>query len=440
MNNRTHILQAITAELWAITPEALQQIIAIAQGFGDPDAVAAKLGKPLTNTRTVTQREGIAVVPVIGPIFRYANLFTQISGATSIQNLATDLQTAVDDPAVKAIILEIDSPGGQIAGVSEFAAQVRAANSIKPVSAYISDMGASAAYWIASAAGEIIVSDTARVGSIGVVMQAMIGDEENTIKFISSQSPLKHADPKIDSGKIQYQKTVDSLAEVFINTVADYRGVTREAVIANFGMGGVKIASDAIADGMADRLGSLESIIAGRSTGKSTITKTGINAMTITRETLEADAPELLKAIQDESYQAGLTAGKSQGAEAECLRIMGIEALATLGHDQLIAGFKFDGKTTAAEAALKILSAEKITREQMKEKLANDTPQPVQHAQALFNENGGDESANLSGEEKWKYEWQHSADLQAEFKEMGAYIAYQKATEKGLVKRLVAAA
>lgn len=144
------ILSAINAELWAITPEALQQVIAVAQGFGDVEALSAKLGRPLTNTRAVTVREGVAMVPVMGPIFRYANMFTEVSAATSIQMLAADLQTAVDDPAIKAIILEIDSPGGQLAGVSELAAQIRAANSSKPVVAYISDMGASAAYWLAS--------------------------------------------------------------------------------------------------------------------------------------------------------------------------------------------------------------------------------------------------------------------------------------------------
>jgi len=122
MHNHPKILAAIQTEIWAITPEALNQIIAIAQGLGDPEAVAAKLGRQLTNTHSVSVRDAVATIPVIGPIFRYADIFTQISGATSIQTLATDLQTAVDDPAIKAIILEIDSPGGMIAGVSEFAA------------------------------------------------------------------------------------------------------------------------------------------------------------------------------------------------------------------------------------------------------------------------------------------------------------------------------
>ena len=452
MNQRKHSLSILQAELWAITPDALQQIIAIAQGYGDAEAVAARLGKPLTNAHTASVRDGVAVIPVIGPIFRYANLFTEISGATSVQILALDLQTAIEDPNVKAIILEIDSPGGMVAGISEFAAQVRAANSIKSVVAYISDMGASAAYWIAAAAGEIISSDTARSGSIGVVMQATIDTEQDTIKFISSQSPLKHADPGTDAGKMQYQKNVDALAEVFITSVAGYRGATRAEVIANFGLGSVLIASEALSAGMIDRIGSLEAVIAGYSVPTKPLliggkphssTYPGIKLMdkpTITRESLAADYPDIYKALTDEAYAAGLMAGKAQGAESERLRIQGIEELATLGHDALIAQFKFDGQTTAAEAALKILGAEKTNRAAMADKLKADTPLPVPHAVASLNDGGQNEDGKLTGIEKWEHDYKNSADLKAEFPTMGAYVAYQKAAEKGLVRRLGAAA
>lgn len=443
MQSHQHILKAIQSELWAITPDALNQIIAIAQGFGDPEAVAARLGRPLNNAHNVDVRDGVAIVPVIGPIFRYANFFTEISGATSIQTLATDLQMAVDDPNVTAIVLEIDSPGGQVAGVSEFAAQIRAANSIKPVTAYISDTGASAAYWIASAAGEIVAADTARIGSIGVVMQATIGEKEGTVKFISSQSPLKQIDPGSDKGKLQYQKTVDALAEVFIGAVATYRNALRETVIANYGLGGMHIAADAIAAGMADRLGSLESVIARLSSTPQTALSSqrgkSIMSQAITRESLAADYPDIAKAFTDDGYGAGIIEGKRLGAEEERIRIKGIEALATLGHDALIAQFKFDGVTQANDAALLILGAEKENRAAMAQALAADTPEPVAHAPAAFNDGAGDK-ATLTGPALWEQEWQNNAALQSEFPTMSAYVAYQKANEKGLVKRFGATA
>lgn len=352
------IVSAMNAELWAITPEALHQVVAIAQGYGDPEAVIAKLGKPLTNTRTVTVRDGVAVVPVVGPIFRYANLFTDISGATSIQTLAADFQAAVDNPAVKAIILEIDSPGGQVSGVSEFAAQVRAANVVKPVAAYISDTGASAAYWIASAASSIITSDTSRLGSIGVVMQVQIAENDGTVKFISSQSPLKQARADSDIGRQQYQKTVDALAEVFIGAVANYRNVSIETVRSKFGSGGLFIASEAIAANMADKLGSLEQLISQLSSGK-----------------------PLLNANQGNSTEA---------------------------ISQPVSNTKQENST--AVISQPVIKPDKA----------------IKPEKAIV----------LTGADKWQHEWKSSTALQAEFKTMAAYVAYQKAASKGLVKRI----
>src|SRR5690554_2801336 len=95
---------------WLMLPSALDSLLAIADRLGDPEALEARLGKPLDNTRAVTLRDGVAVIPVTGPIMRYANMFTRISGATSTQELATDLQAALDNPQVKAIVLNIDSP------------------------------------------------------------------------------------------------------------------------------------------------------------------------------------------------------------------------------------------------------------------------------------------------------------------------------------------
>ena len=428
------IISAIQAELWAITPEALNQIISIAKGFGDAEAVAAKLGKPLTNTSAVTVRDGVAVVPVIGPIFRYANLFTEISGATSIATLALDFQKAVDDPSIKSIVLEMDSPGGQANGISEFAAQIRAATAVKPVVAYVSNMSASAGYWLASAASEIIVSDTALLGSIGVVLQPS-SDDDGNIKFISSQSPLKHADPSTDAGKAQYQQIVDSLAQVFIETSAEYRGVTPEEVMSNFGGGGVLIASAAIAAGMADRIGSLESVIAELSgTKPKNLPKKG-TTMTMTKESIAADYPDIAAALTKDGFDAGMSAGIAQGAQAERDRIHGIEALAMPGHDELIAKLKYDGKTTAAEAAIQILAAEKNTRANMGKKFENDTPKPVPHAAAPEHEHKA-ESDGLQGKEKWQADWKESADLQAEFKTADVYCAYMQAVENGSVKIL----
>jgi len=212
----------VASQPWAIMPETLETIASIARREGEGvEAVEARLGRPLQNARTVSVRDGVAVVPVNGPIFRYANLFTQISGATSLEVLATDFTAALDDPNVKAVVLAMDSPGGQANGIAEFAQMVRAAK--KPVVAYVDGSAASAAYWIAAAADRVVMSKTGMVGSVGAVVGISTKKDEGTVEIVSSQSPNKRPDVTTDQGRAQIQTLIDSLAQVFVEDVAAYR-------------------------------------------------------------------------------------------------------------------------------------------------------------------------------------------------------------------------
>lgn len=133
-------------EPWAITSSALTTILDIAaRQNAPPEAVAAKLGRELQNSYRLEMRDGIAVLPVVGPLFRYANLFTQVSGASSYELLAKDFTQAVENPDVKAIVLNIDSPGGEVNGCAEFADMVHEARGVKTIIAYASGDAASGA-------------------------------------------------------------------------------------------------------------------------------------------------------------------------------------------------------------------------------------------------------------------------------------------------------
>ena len=234
----------------------------------DPAAVAARLGRPLDNTRSATIRDGIAIVPVSGPIFRYANVFSDISGATSIEMLARDFAQAVGDPAVRGILLAIDSPGGQVNGVNELAEMIWRARTTKPIEAYVSGTAASAGYWLASAAERITVDATARLGSIGI-MAALLDTRERdrkagveTIQIISSNAPDKSADPQTERGRAAILAELDQLETIFVDRVARNRGVARDHVLADFGRGGIRVGGDAVTAGMADDLGSFEDRLA----------------------------------------------------------------------------------------------------------------------------------------------------------------------------------
>jgi len=207
-------------------------------------------------------------------------------------------------------------------------------------------------------------------------------------------------------------------------------------------MGGVMIAEEAINAGMADKKGSLETLISLLSNQGTFSPQTrGLLPMTkITKEILAAESPDVLKAIHDEAFELGLTAGKIQGhaegVEAERKRLEAIDALDTFGHDDLIAKVKYDGKTTAGDIAIMINAAEKTHRAEMAAKITADTPKPVPHAQAAFNDGNVEASEQLTGEDKWTADWKHSPDIQSEFNNISAYVAYQKANEKGLIKTL----
>lgn len=259
----------IVSRHWAMEEESIHTMLSIAARENpDVEAVAARLGRPLDNTRQVTLRDGIATIPVAGPLFRYADFFTEISGATTYEQLATDFTAALDNAMVRAIVLAIDSPGGDANGVSQLAALFASARGVKPVVAFVGGTGASAAYWLASAADIVITSDTGILGSIGVRMayrDTSAADQAKgvkTIELISSQSPNKRMDPTEDVGRAALQRVVDDLAAVFVESVATYRGVSPETVLAEFGQGGVFVGRAAVDAGLADTVGTYESTVA----------------------------------------------------------------------------------------------------------------------------------------------------------------------------------
>jgi signal peptide peptidase SppA len=279
MSQPMRFFQFLAGQPWAITTAFATRMLEIydlalerkARGEDfDKTALERELGRKLDNTRIVTIRNGVATIPIEGPIFRRADFFTEISGAIPISTLATDLNTAMENPDVKGVVLYIDSPGGEVNGTNEFSEMVFAARGKKPIVAYIAHLGASAAYWIASAADEIVVDATAAVGSIGVVAAVRDPSKSNSksIEFVSSQSPNKRPDPTTEGGKAKIQGHVDDLAQVFVDAIAKNRGVDSETVVKDFGQGGLMVGQKAVEAGLADRVGSYESVLAELQTGK----------------------------------------------------------------------------------------------------------------------------------------------------------------------------
>jgi ClpP class serine protease len=272
MKKYPHILSEIARTPWAITPSALKAIVGAANGRldvsdypifhqaekGKQEIVRGQLGEKVEESYYSFIKGSLGVMQLNGPIVPRADLFTDISGLASIDRLSVEFRKFENDPKISKILFVIDSPGGAITGISEFASQVKAAT--KPTAAYIYGVGASAAYWIASAVDQIYVGDTSRVGSIGCVMSVWKGDEDD-VEIVSSQSPNKRPDPDTEEGLSELQATVDGLAEVFVNTVAENRGVTHENVLADFGRGGIVLSQQAQRVGMVDGQATLENFL-----------------------------------------------------------------------------------------------------------------------------------------------------------------------------------
>jgi ClpP class serine protease len=321
-------LKLAASVAWAIEPQWLSTILEIANREGEgPEAVAAQLGRPLDNTRTVTVRDRVAVIPITGPIFRYANAFSAISGGTSVQVLSQDLETALASGDVDAVVLDVNSPGGQVDGIDELAAQIVAGRARKPIVAYAGGSCCSAAYWLASAADEIVIGTTSIVGSIGVLhaVPDPAAKSAKDIEIVSSRAPRKVPDVTTKQGRADIQATVDAVESVFVATVARNRGVTEKKVVTDFGQGGVLVGEAALAAGMADRIGSFESTMAAIRTRADAFTQGNHMAAQLASIALviglsaTATEQEIVAAVQDREATRrdllGLT-GKTTSAEA----------------------------------------------------------------------------------------------------------------------------
>jgi len=390
---------------WAITPSALENIISIASretmidsvvdaalksAVAEERAIAARDAEPLPGARRAEVRDGVAIIPITGPIFPRATMFSMISGATSISTLSKDLQIALDDPQVHSIVFNIDSPGGEVTGVSEFSNMIFAARGQKPMISYVYGMAASAAYWIGSAADLMILADTAEAGSIGVVSAWTDTRERDaksgvkTHEIVSSVSPNKRPDPATDVGRGQIQALVDELAGIFVGAVARNRGVTADDVVQKFGRGGLLVGSSAVKAGMADSVGSFESEVMGLIDNNSPSfplyagKETGMNVELLQKQHPDVYAAVIAKGKEQaiEENKAAVTAaraeGKAEGVTAERARIQGIASVKSPGYEKLISEQMFSPEATMESVAVAILAAQNAKVEEAAKAHAED--------------------------------------------------------------------
>lgn len=234
--------------------------------IGLPDMDAA-LPMSIPKAATSAAQPGIAIIPVYGTLVRRAMGLEVASGLTSYAEIAARLDAALADPQVSGILLDLDSPGGEAGGVFELAQRIRAANDIKPVWAHANDSAYSAAYAIAAAASRLTLSQTAGVGSIGVIalhVDQSVKDAKDGLTFNAiyaghHKNDFSPHSPLSPEAATSLQAEVDRLYGIFVEQVAQMRGLDSDAVRAT--EAGLLFGDAAVAAGLADAVTSLDQVL-----------------------------------------------------------------------------------------------------------------------------------------------------------------------------------
>lgn len=310
-----------------------------------------------------------ALIPIVGSLVnRGAFIGDDGSGFTSYEGLTAQVQMAVADPYVSSILLDIDSPGGEVAGAFSLFDTIRQARAQKPVVAHVNDMAASAAYGIAASASEIVVSPSSVLGSVGVVALHMDHSAQLARKGIKPTFVYAGAkkidgnslEPLSASARADLQAEVDLLYNQFVGTVAEgRRGIlSPEAIRAT--EAGTMFGSEAVKVGFADRVASFNDTISRMQLFSKAIGGP-INMNPISPSTpvgsLPLNAPALTQADVDAARAEGRREGEAAGASAATARIRAILThAAAQGREAMALRLALDTDMTA-EAAVTVMES-----------------------------------------------------------------------------------
>ena len=281
MNKQLLLCEFLTTP-WALMPERLQAMSGILTRWsaGEPpndetlfqvntDRLIRDTRKQMAAASTGT---GIAVLPLYGVVTQRGNMVDDISGpgSTSTQQFTSVLRQMLTDDTVGQILIDIDSPGGSVYGVSELASEIVKARTQKPVIAVANSLAASAAYWIGCSASEFYVTPGGEVGSIGV-WQAHFDyskalEEEGVKPTLISAGKFKvEGNPYVpldEQAQAFMQSRVDDYYNAFVEAVAVGRGVSISDVRDGMGEGRVLGADAALAMNMVDGISTFDEVLA----------------------------------------------------------------------------------------------------------------------------------------------------------------------------------
>ena len=285
------IMKAVAATPWAILPDKLEAILDVlemrAEGLRfTPDEIRARVGDGMRSAPKSSAQGSVAVLPLYGVIAPRMNMMTDVSGGTSAESFGLELDAALDNPQVSAVVIDADTPGGNTAGVPELAAKIREGKKKKPIYGVANHQAASAGYYLLAQCTEIIASPSALLGAVGVytVHTDFSGaDEKAGIKRTLISAGERKAAGMLggldDETRSEIQAVVDDTYAMMLKDIAIGRGVTKAHVEKNYGQGKVFSAQAALSAGLIDRVATLEDVL-GELTSSSPPTRAKLKAIT----------------------------------------------------------------------------------------------------------------------------------------------------------------
>lgn len=259
-------LQGFYDRPWAVISPFLQEMeCALRTGRQTPRAAGLGSSSPRSGGSG-----SIAVLPLTGLIMPRGDFFLELFGGTALDKFTQAFRGLLANPNVSTIVFDVASPGGSVQGVDELAAEIYAARGKKRMVAISDHLMASAAYYLASAADEVVASPSSDTGSIGVISLHL--DYSKAVEaagivptFITSgayKAEGNDLQPLSDGALAFWQQRVNEYGDMFVKAVARNRGVTPKDVRQNFGQGRSFGAQQAKQLGMVDRVASFDETMA----------------------------------------------------------------------------------------------------------------------------------------------------------------------------------
>ncbi|MBS1853897.1 MAG: S49 family peptidase [Acidobacteria bacterium] len=319
MTHLPHLATRVFDTPLLIAPQKLEIILGVLAPHLGLDVLApaaAALGERPSRKPYEVTPNGIAIIPIEGTLVHKSYGLDAFSGLRSYVDLQEEIEDAATDPAIKGILLDIDSPGGEVAGVFDLADTIYSARAAKPVFAAANSDAFSAAYLLASGAQYIYAGRTSGLGSIGVIvthLDVSASDQKLGYKYTIIHAGARKADfnphaPLADEARAVIEAEVDRTYQLLVGSVARNRSLAESDIRQT--QAALYFGGDAVAARLADRLGTRQDALADLGNAISGPTAASIplkgNAMNEEQRAAEATPSAAdIEAIRAEAYRQG---------------------------------------------------------------------------------------------------------------------------------------